>query len=235
MDLLHFISVKITGTIRTVTPSKGFMNKTKKKIILTAIEMFNKQGLANARNSDIAKEAGISLSNFNYHFHTKKDLVLAVITYLREVLNEEVYGQNTLLTKDGQGLEIGKSYFEFEERFKFFYLNTHNILESYPELKDQLRKQIDEAIQIIKNLNFLAVGKGFMIAPPVDFPGLYDSLARQIWINNHFWFSQANITGMEGDIVKKGLEANYAICYPYLTEKGKVMWQNFLASIEEQS
>ena len=44
------------------------MNKTKKKIILAAIKLYNKFGFANVLNQDIAKSASISLSNFNYHF-----------------------------------------------------------------------------------------------------------------------------------------------------------------------
>ena len=95
------------------------MNKTKKKIILTAIRLFNEKSIANVRNQDIAEKAGVSLSNFNYHFKTKQDLVYAVCTYMSEILEEKVYG-NKVLIMSGQGLEITKSYFEFERDFRFF-------------------------------------------------------------------------------------------------------------------
>ena len=209
------------------------MNKTKKKIILAAIERFNQEGVSNVRNQDIAKASGISLSNFNYHFKTKQDLVYAVCNYMTEVLEEKVYGNKVLIGTGGQGLAITKAYFEFEEEFKFFYLDTYNILQSFPALKEVFQNRLNEAIQIIKNLNFLAVGKGAMIPEPEDMPGLYERLAEQIWINNHFWFAQINIRGKAEDTVLKGMEANYAILYPYLTEKGRKGHQKFIAKLKE--
>ncbi len=203
------------------------------KIILSAVELFNQVGLANARNQDIADHAGISLSNFNYHFKTKKDLVFGVIDYMKEVLEEKVYG-NRLLIQEGQGLEIAKSYFEFEEKFQFFYLDTNNIIQTYPELKEGLQTQIQESLQMIKNLNYMAVGKGLMKPEPAEMPGLYDQLAQQIWINNHFWFAQMKIRGIEGSVVVKGLEAGFAVVYPYLTEKGITSYQEFIGGVKEK-
>jgi AcrR family transcriptional regulator len=211
----------------------ALMNKTKKKIILSAVKLFNQVGLANARNQDIAEQAGVSLSNFNYHFKTKKDLVLEVMTYMKEVLEENVYG-NKLLIQDGQGLEIAKSYYEFEEEFQFFYLDTHNIIQTYPELKAGLEIQINESIQMIKNLNYMGVGMGLMKPEPTEMPGLYDQLAQQIWINNHFWFAQMKIRGLEGSVVVKGLEAGFGIVYPYLTEKGIAAYREFIDGVKAE-
>lgn len=203
------------------------MNKTKKKIILASITLFNESGVSNVRNQDIAEQAGISLSNFNYHFKTKQELVYAVFDYLASVLQEQVYG-NKVLIKKGQGLEITKAYFEFEENFRFVYLDTYNIMQSYPALKERIKQQIEEAIQIIKNLNYMSIGMGFMKPEPADMPGLYDSFAEQIWINNHFWFAQREIRGKNGNTVLKGLEACFAISYPYLSEKGVAAYRAFI-------
>ena len=211
----------------------ALMNKTKKKIILSAVKLFNQVGLANARNQDIAEQAGVSLSNFNYHFKTKKHLVLEVMTHMKEVLEENVYG-NKLLIQDGQGLEIAKSYYEFEEEFQFFYLDTHNIIQTYPELKAGLEIQINESIQMIKNLNYMGVGMGLMKPEPTEMPGLYDQLAQQIWVNNHFWFAQMKIRGLEGSVVVKGLEAGFGIIYPYLTEKGITAYREFIDGVKAE-
>jgi len=210
------------------------MNKTKKKIILAAIEQFNEHGVSKVRNQDIAKASEISLSNFNYHFKTKQDLVYAVCEYMIIVLEEKVYGNKVLMISGGQGLEIMRAYFEYEEEFKFFYLDTYNILQSYPDLKEIFYTRLNEAIQIIKNLNFLAVGKGGMIPEPADMPGLYEQLAEQIWINNHFWFAQMNIRGKSEDMVLKGMESNFVILYPYLTEKGRKGHRAFIAALKEE-
>jgi len=210
------------------------MNKTKKKIIIAAIKQFNDHGLSNVRNQDIAKESGISLSNFNYHFKTKQDLVLEVCDYMVKVLQERVYGNRVLMSSGGQALAIMQSYFEFEEEFRFFYLDTYNILQSYPELKVEFQARMKEAILIIKNLNFLAIGKGSMKPEPADMPGLYDRLAEQIWINNHFLFSQLHIRGITEDTVLKGMESNFTILYPYLTEKGREGHRAYIKAFREE-
>lgn len=209
------------------------MNKTKKKIILAAIECFNQEGINNVRNVDIAKNAGMSLSNFNYHFKAKQDLVYEVFNYLKTVLHEKVYGNNVLINKR-QGLDICRLYFEFEQDFRFFYLDTYNILQAYPELKKGMEQQVEEAIQIIKNLNYLAIGAQMMHPEPPDFPGLYDNLARQTWINNHFWFAQMMIRGKKGDVVLQGIESNYAILYPYLTEMGRKSYLAYIDNMKKE-
>lgn len=209
------------------------MNKTKKKIIIASIQLFNGNGVSNVRNQDIAAAADISLSNFNYHFKTKQELVHAVFDYIGDMLEEQVYGNKVLIRK-GQGLDITKAYFEFEENFRFMFLDTYNIMQTYPKLKEPIQRQIEEAIQIIKNLNYMSIGMGYMKPEPADQPGLYDHFAEQLWINNHFWFAQREIRGKTGNTVLKGLEACLAISYPYLTEKGVEAYQTFIEGVREE-
>jgi AcrR family transcriptional regulator len=206
------------------------MNKTKKKILDTAVILYNKFGISNVRNQDIAERAGMSLSNFNYHFGAKKDLIVAVFDLMFETLQKNVYG-NSILVKEGQGLTITKSYFEFQERFCFFYLDTPNILKMFPDLNEKVQKQIEESYQIIKNLNYLAIGMGMMKPEPEDNPGSYDQLMRHIWIHNHFWFANSRIINSEDNQVKKGIESLFNLCYPYLTKKGVLSYKLFIRSL----
>jgi AcrR family transcriptional regulator len=206
------------------------MNKTKKKILNTAVILYNESGIANVRNQDIAERAGMSLSNFNYHFGAKKDLIVAVFDLMFETLQKNVYG-NSVLVKEGQGLTITKSYFEFQERFCFFYLDTPNILKMFPDLNEKVQKQIEESYQIIKNLNYLAIGMGMMKPEPEDNPGSYDQLMRHIWIHNHFWFANSRIINSEDNLVKKGIESLFNLCYPYLTKKGVLSYKQFIKAL----
>ena len=96
------------------------------------------------------------------------------------------------------------------------------------------RQRLNEAILIIKNLNFLAVGKGAMKPEPEDMPGLYDYLAEQIWINNHFWFAQKYIRGKMENAVIRGLESNFAILYPHLTKRGKEAHRIYIAKMKKE-
>jgi len=204
------------------------LNPTKAKIIQKAIELFNSNGVYNVINQDIADAADVSLSNFNYHFPKKKDLMYAVCGYLSYVLDHRIK-QNSLLVNDGIILELTKIFLQFENDFKFFYLETQNILRAHPDLREQMENRVKEDIQMIKNLNFIAIGKGYMKPELKDFPGLYDMLANQIWMTSHFWFAQTTLKRIEGNGVYKGTEACFAVLYPYLTPKGKEVYLNFLA------
>ena len=207
------------------------MNKRKKIILDAAVSLFNEVGIVNAKNQDIAKKAGVSLSNFNYHFGTKKELVFAVFDLMTLVLNEKVYGEK-MLARESQGLSITKSYLEFQQEFCFFYLDTPNILTSYPELNEKVQNQIDESFHVIKNLNYLSVGMGHMKPEPKEFPGLYDQLVRHIMIHNHFWFAHSQIRGEKENLIKKGLESLFSLTYPYLTEKGIKEYKQFISTLE---
>ena len=59
------------------------MKKTQKKIVNTAIDLFNKRGVGNVRLQDIAEQAEISQGNISYHYKTKKDLMEAVLSYMK--------------------------------------------------------------------------------------------------------------------------------------------------------
>ena len=204
------------------------LNPTKAKIIQKAIELFNSNGVYNVINQDIADAADVSLSNFNYHFPKKKDLMYAVCGFLSYVFDHRIK-QNSLLVNDGIILELTKIFLQFENDFKFFYLETQNILRAHPDLREQMENRVKEDIQMIKNLNFIAIGKGYMKPELKDFPGLYDMLANQIWMTSHFWFAQTTLKRIEGNGVYKGTEACFAVLYPYLTPKGKEVYLNFLA------
>lgn len=204
------------------------MNKTKQKIILAAIELYNSEGMANTLNQGIADKSGISLSNFNYHFKTKKELILAVCEYMRITLDNRI-SESSILTSGGLILEAAKIYLDFQQEFKFFYRDTPHILKTYPTVKEGLIQQIEISLQVIQNLNYLSIGKGYMLAEPDDFEGLYDKLIEQIWMTIHFWTAQVGIRSVKGHEVQNGLESVYAVVYPYLTEKGKKAFQTFLA------
>ena len=210
------------------------MNKTKKKIILAAIKLYNKFGFANVLNQDIAKSASISLSNFNYYFPTKQELVFSVCEYMVIDLKRRMSETSVLINKGRMALDIPKIYLEFEYDFKFFYLDTYNILQSYPVLKEEMYKQINESMQIIKNLNYLSIGMGYFKPEPEDFPGLYDKLVEQIWVNSHFWFAQNIIRGSKNDSIVEGLENSYALIFPHLTEKGKMRYKEYMIKIKAE-
>lgn len=182
-------------------------------------------------NHEIAKYSGISLSNFNYHFPTKRKLVLSIFSYMKVNLSERI-NQNINLKRESSPLNLVKIYIEFENEFKFFYLDTYNVISHYDFFGKELLIQIDEAILLIKNLIYVDVGKGFIRHGPGITERTYDDLSNQIWLNCHFWFAQSYIRNKNDNILTKCINACFNLLKPYLTEEGHKKYMNFINGLK---
>ena len=52
-----------------------FSNKTKDKILISSLVLFNEDGFNNVTTASIAKQTGILEGSLWYHFNSKKDIV----------------------------------------------------------------------------------------------------------------------------------------------------------------
>ena len=64
--------------------------KTRDKILIQSLKLFNEQGMAQVGVRDIARHLGLSPGNLSYHFPKKEDLVLELVSRMRAV-NDEWY------------------------------------------------------------------------------------------------------------------------------------------------
>jgi len=61
--------------------------KTKDKIIVSSIRLFNANGMVNVRLQHIADDAGISVGNLAYHYHSKEAIIIEIVDQLTELLD----------------------------------------------------------------------------------------------------------------------------------------------------
>lgn len=198
------------------------MSKTRQNIIQTAIHLFNERGVINVRIRDIADEMKISPGNVTYHYKTKQELMDSAYRYMIKTLEEMSVG-NQFMNPAEDHLHVAKGYLEHISAFRFFYQDTLEIIRSYPELAKLHQEQVAQEKSIIRNLMFMSVGKGDLIAEP--FEGLYESLAHSIWMTLHFWLTQQIIRGKENNDLEKGLMTIANLIYPFATEKGKKIFE----------
>lgn len=110
--------------------------KTRDKILAKSRELFNQKGIGKVSARDICEALGISLGNFSYYFPSKPQIVIELYQKMMEEL-EEVERQISI-GKDQitYFLEYHRLIFQIQDNNRFFYLNTFELLEQHPGIKD---------------------------------------------------------------------------------------------------
>lgn len=203
------------------------MKESKKKIIQTAIELFNQHGVGNVRVHDIAQKAKISPGNLTYHFPTKKALMEAVYGYMKQCL-ESMTLENTQLEVVFDALSITRDYLRFQIQFRFFYRDTLEIMKLFPDIRQAYRKRIQNVISFNKNVIDIAVEQGYMTAESHE--GQYDVLARNAWAVLNSWLIESEIMGTD---IQEGIRASLELHYPHFTEQGKTFYYKMIEMLPD--
>ncbi|HNE29074.1 MAG: TetR/AcrR family transcriptional regulator [Saprospiraceae bacterium] len=198
---------------------------TKQKIIESAIKLFNESGVANVRLQQIADDTGISVGNLAYHFKNKEAIVSAVY----DCLFEEFSGilahfllEPGLADFDRQ-LEL---YHGFFSRYTFFLPDLFEAERSYPQGMTRWQQFVSKMLmQIRKRIEF-AVQRKTLIPEPV--PGIYNTLAHNLWNTVVFWMPQQLFKGESTDLNRFKTVVWQQIS-PYFTQNG---WEEYSLEIQ---
>lgn len=204
---------------------------TKQRIIEAAISLFNTNGIANVRLTQISDEVGISVGNLAYHYKNKEAIVEAVYAQLIEEFAEvlsEYLTDSSLLDFDKQI----SSYYAFFKHNRFYLFNIFEIERSYPTIHSRWQRYISKMIvQLRKRLDYL-VDSGSMEKEKAD--GDFDLFAQLIWITITFWIPQQVIRGKthRHEMYRKAV---WALIVPQLTSKGKEEYDLLIRPLIGQS
>lgn len=201
----------------------------KEKIIQKAIELFNQKGFFDVSLRDIAGALDIRIGSLTYHFKTKEDLMNSIYRYMIKTI-DEMSISDRLFQKKGEEANVAKVYFEYMNKFRFFFQDTLDIVRAYPEIGKKYQQQIKEEINIVKNMLYMQVGKGSFKPEPIA--GIYETLAEMIWQTLHFWFVREALLGNTNESIDKILEKILHIVYPYLSEKRKSEQLSLIREVE---
>ena len=137
------------------------------KILLTALDCISIKGYANTSMRDIAAEAGVALSQLNYHYKNKEGLFLEVIDmtlqkYLQEIDSHIILGKSpkerlvNLLQYFRETLEKNQKLFRilydftsmalwspvFEGRLNLLFENISELIDKHILLENHLSRKI---------------------------------------------------------------------------------------------
>jgi AcrR family transcriptional regulator len=193
--------------------------KTKDKILLEAIKMFNESGVQGITSRHIAAEMGISHGNLDYHYKTKEDMILAIYKKMRKEMSES-YGDRKPGVSSMEHFHLLLIQLEdFQYRYRFFNMDVLEISRSYPKTRRLLQKTFE-----LRKQQMFDLFKEFIEDRYLEFPKeiVFERVQHIIRIVITFWLSQREILSTykftdKGEMV----ETVWILIEPYLTETGK--------------
>lgn len=194
---------------------------TKEKILVTALELFNEQGIDVITIRHIAKEMGISHSNIQYYFKNADDIIYTIYAQHIEAMNELPVFANDPAAGLSMLRESVTTILQHIYRYRFIYIHFVVITRRMPEIKKIYAQRFSirrrQLLRLFENYREQGIARE-------DIPGeVWESLIRSFYLIGDFWISANELTtGLKG---KKAV-SYYArlledLFYPYLTEKGK--------------
>lgn len=167
--------------------------KTKEKIAVKALQLFNEKGYNNITTRHIAAELNISPGNLHYHFKHSEDIINLLFRALISKMDALMKQLEKNEYKDLESLyDFTYSSFEIFYNYQFIFLNFLDILHRIPEIEAEY-----ELLSIRRKEEFQAIFESFQKNKILkenipDF--IMDNLLTQMFVFGNNWISHNKIT-----------------------------------------
>ncbi len=159
--------------------------KTRDRILLTSLELFNDEGEPHVTTVDIANELDISPGNLYYHFKGKEDIIGELYDSfdreLSEILNAPI--EKALNTQDAWFY----LYVVFEQLYqhRYFYRNLNDLLQRYPGIARKFRRLLDLKVQAANAVAAELIQKDVLVIEEEQLERLCENVAMNLtyWLN----------------------------------------------------
>lgn len=158
--------------------------KTKDKILITALSLFNNKGTAKVTTNHIADAMGISPGNLYYHYRNKEEIILR----LWETMVSKIHIPFTETESPepaGILVQFLHDFFDIVYDYRFFWLEMAVLLEKDPVLKERyitrarnLLTRYKESVRIWRHNGFLR--------SDISETSL-DQMIETTWFLSQFW------------------------------------------------
>lgn len=195
------------------------MAKTKKKIFTAALKLFNESGLQNVRLQHIADEAFISVGNLAYHYKNKEAIVQAIYEEITQK-QKSLLSEYRIVPLFDNLNRLFQGTFLLQQQYIFFYLDTLEILRTYPEIGKAHQSHIQSKVSQMKIMLDFNSARGALIIEPQE--GTYEQLAQLLWMMMDLWHSQQAISGNDITPTETAYSGMiWQLLIPYFSATGK--------------
>jgi AcrR family transcriptional regulator len=195
--------------------------KTRDRILLTSLHLFNTCGEPNVTTIDIACEMDISPGNLYYHFRNKDDIIFAIYT----AFETDMQGVLSAAEKRQFGVMDLWVYLQLMLetiwKFRFFYRDTIAILERNETLRKRFTRVVDKKHKVYKQIFLKLKSEGL-----IDFNStMLDALTTNAviittyWLNYQQMHQQKPLNELDADTqINAGVQNIMTILLPHMNE-----------------
>ena len=104
--------------------------KTKEKILVQALSLFNDKGVDQVSSLEISQALSISYGNLTYYYSKKDDIVLALYSQMQNELNAAINHLVQRIFEETYYLKLVNEIFEVIWKYRFINLNINSLMTS---------------------------------------------------------------------------------------------------------
>lgn len=208
------------------------MKNTREKILDTAKDLFNQYGIARVPVRGICEALQISVGNFTYYFPNKERVIIELYERMTAIL-EELPHQITVKKESILFLlELHRHKFRVQNAYKFFFLNTFDLLTSYPEIKKAHHRHLAKERKKLQEL-FITYKESGVILSSVE-ESFFEQLLNVAQMVNTFWIVDAEVhfRGTEKQKLHHYLHLCCSLIEPYLSPQALVEYKAFFKELD---
>ncbi|WP_116367629.1 TetR/AcrR family transcriptional regulator [Parahaliea mediterranea] len=164
--------------------------KTRDRILVTSLALFNDEGEAHTTTVDIANEMDISPGNLYYHFKGKEQIIAELFQQYELALGSTLSAPIEQPLSAGPGDVESNWYFLYvvmEEmyQYRFLYHNLDDILQRYPDIRRGFRRLMQ-----LKRAALNAICQALLEQSVIDARGQQlDGLVDNMTLTLCFWLN----------------------------------------------
>ena len=197
--------------------------KTREKILLQALDLFNQKGVDQVSVLEISQTMGISYGNLTYHFKKKDDLVQALYVQMQHELDAAINHLVQRIFEETYYLKLVNELLQVTWKYRFLYLSINSLMNQYPFIREGEKSYSATRNKILNRGKKYLIDEGYL-KPESD--NHYELLIRNLNMILYAWIVDAELFH-DGEVATKIEDYAalfYGIALTNVTEKGRTLY-----------
>ena len=201
--------------------------KTRDRILLTSLQLFNEHGEPRITTNHIADELDISPGNLYYHFRSKDDIIALLFQQFERRMDAALQTPERRVPNMEDMWLYLHLVFENIWEYRFLYRDLDNILSRNKKLRTHFRRILERKISTAAAICKGLVDAGVMNATSEDIAALARNIAviATYWLNFQSVRASAGAAPDDSDNLGLGVYQVLSLVAPFLNGEARLLFQ----------